>query len=279
MNFFLANPEPGYCLIDAGDGKRYENWGGVLVSRPDPSVIWPARKNNWKPSLIHIRASNGSGQWQNKPDKSWKAQIGEYNFIIRPTDFKHMGVFPEQEANWRFIKGALKKNMRVLNLFAYTGGATIAAISSGAQATHIDASKGANAWARENIIINNFEPARILTDDCRKFLKRENARGNKYDAVILDPPSYGRGPGGEIWKLETGLFDLLLAVREILSQNCAFVLINSYTTGISPIAVENVARAAFEGLRFSYESGYLALPILNSDLVLPAGCSVRIIAL
>lgn len=269
-------------IIDAGGGEKLERWGDIVLRRPDPQVIWPIEREDkvWKNVAGHYHRSNrGGGQWELKqklPDR-WTIRYDKLRFYIRPTNFKHTGLFPEQAINWRWIMDKIKeanRPIKVLNLFAYTGGASVAALSAGAEVCHVDAAKGMVQWAKENVQLSGLadRPIRFITDDVFKFVKREQRRGNRYDAIIMDPPSYGRGPGGETWKLEKSLFPFLQSCMNILSDRPLFFLINSYTTGLSPIVLHNLLKMSIQE-RFggSITSGEVGLPISRSGLVLPAG--------
>lgn len=233
-----------YKILDASDGEKLESWGGVTLIRPDPQIIWKSEKMDliWDGADAHYhRSSKGGGEWEfrKRLKESWTISYKNLKFIIRPTGFKHTGLFPEQAVNWDFLTEKIKsagREVKVLNLFAYTGGATLACAAAGAKVTHVDASKGMVQWARENAAASNLseKPIRWLVDDCEKFVSREIRRGNKYDIIIMDPPSYGRGPGGEIWKLEDCVYDLVRLCSNVLSDDPICFLLNSYTTGLSP---------------------------------------------
>ena len=299
MSVFIANNWHNYTILDAGDGEKLETWGKITVIRPDPQIIW-AKFNPkiWQNCHMHYhRSKSGGGSWEQKKPvpPQWQINYNNLTFIIKPTDFKHMGLFPEQAANWDWLtkiisenaaknsaKKMHKKTVRVLNLFGYTGGATVACINAGADVTHIDAAKGMNQWAKNNIKASQLaeKPHRIITDDVYKFVKREQRRNSFYDGIILDPPSYGRGPSGEIWKLENRLFDLIQNCIALLSETPLFMLINTYTTGFSAVATENVLKSALAQANKkisgkSLNSATLGLPIANSNLILPCGTSVR----
>ena len=274
-----------YELIDCSGGERLERWGNYLLVRPDPQVIWdtPRKRPGWQnPSARYTRSSSGGGSWNRGAlPASWRIGYGDLRFNVKPMNFKHTGVFPEQAANWDYIRDRILSAGRpvsVLNLFAYTGAATCAAASAGAAVCHVDAAKGMVAWARENAKASGLEdrPIRWIVDDCAKFVEREWRRGKRYDAVIMDPPSYGRGPSGEVWKLEDDLYGFLRLVSGVLSENPLFVIINSYTTGLSPSALTYVAESVltprFGGRATSDELG---LPVTESGLVLPCGASCR----
>jgi len=291
-NIFVANSWQDYRLIDAGSGEKLESWGSVTVIRPDPQIIWPRTKSKkiWQECHMHYhRSKSGGGHWEKlkKAPEQWTiAYSGGFadglTFNIRPTDFKHMGLFPEQAANWQWATNLIKeanRPIRLLNLFGYTGGATVCCLKAGAAVTHVDAAKGMNQWARDNIKASNLEnhPCRILTDDVHKFVQREQRRGSFYDAIILDPPSYGRGPSGEVWKLENLLYELLENCVAILSDKPLFMLLNTYTTGFTATAAENVLKLALgkHNLSGNVMGAPLGLPIDDSNLILPCGMSVR----
>ena len=240
----VADKWQEYKILDTSSGEKLESWGGVTLVRPDPQIIWKSEKRSemWKRADgVYHRSSKGGGSWEfrKKLPDSWQIGYGDLRFIIKPTGFKHTGLFPEQAVNWDMMRGLIKESGReinVLNLFAYTGGATLACAEAGAKVAHVDASKGMVAWARENAKASGLEdkPVRWLVDDCEKFVRREIKRGRKYDAVVMDPPSYGRGPGGEVWKLEDCVYELVKLCAGVLSDEPLFFLLNSYTTGLSP---------------------------------------------
>ena len=270
-----------YRLIDASDGEKLESWGGVRLVRPDPQVIWKTPKGQgWKNAdAVYHRSQRGGGEWEYKKKlpESWTVSYRELSFIIRPTGFKHTGLFPEQAVNWDLMDGLIKnagRPINVLNMFAYTGGATLACAAAGASVCHVDASKGMVQWARENAAKSGLsdKPVRWIVDDCEKFVEREIRRGKKYDAVIMDPPSYGRGPSGEVWKLEDSIYELVRLTCGVLSDNPLFFLLNSYTTGLSPSVMSYILgiilTPRFGGTVSADEIG---LPVEASGLVLPAG--------
>ena len=276
-----------YELIDAQDGERLERWGDYILIRPDPQIIWkgPKKDPRWKKAHGVYRRVGGGGSWvvNNMPEE-WCVTYGDFTFKLRPMGFKHTGLFPEQAANWDWTGDLIRRavfkgrEIKVLNLFAYTGGATVAASVAGASVCHVDASKGMTNAAKENMKLSGREnaPCRYIVDDCRKFVEREIRRGNKYDGIIMDPPSYGRGPGGEVWKLEDCAADLISLTAQVLSDNPLFFLINSYTTGLSPSTMQYLLSLALpEGLQGQSEAGELGIPVTNSGLALPAGASVR----
>ncbi len=274
-----------YEVIDTSDGEKLERWGRYVLVRPDPQVIWATPKKNplWKKfHARYARSSSGGGQWSHHelPER-WQIHYRELTFNVKPMNFKHTGVFPEQAVNWDFIDRKIRtagRPVSVLNLFAYTGGATLAAAAAGASVCHVDAAKGMVAWARENAASSGLKdaPIRWIIDDCAKFVEREIKRGRRYDAVIMDPPSYGRGPSGEIWKLEKDLYPFLKLVAGVLSDDPLFFIINSYTTGLAPSVLtcllDSVVSARFGG---HTESDELGLPVTDSGLVLPCGATGR----
>jgi len=279
---YVAQNWKDYEVIDTGDGEKLERWGNIILRRPDPQIIWPKKQetNEWRQVHGHYhRSSSGGGSWDMKKPIPERWTIGYENlkFHIKPTSFKHTGLFPEQAANWSWmmdkIKGA-NRPISVLNLFAYTGGATVAAAYAGASVVHVDAAKGMVQWAKENVQLSGLadRPVRFITDDVFKFVQREIRRGNRYDAIIMDPPSYGRGPNGETWKLEQNLHPFLESCMEIISDNPLFMLINSYTTGISPTVLRNMLTmtmsAKYGG---TINAGEIGLPITRSGLNLPCG--------
>ena len=273
-----------YELLDCGGGQRLERWGKQILVRPDPQAIWqPAGSPMWKKAdATYHRSKTGGGHWEVRQlPEQWTIHYEELVFNIKPMSFKHTGVFPEQAANWDFIREQIKnagRPINVLNLFAYTGGATLAAASAGATVCHVDAAKGMVAWAKENAKSSGLEnaPIRWIVDDCAKFVEREIRRGKKYDAIIMDPPSYGRGPTGEVWKLEENLFPFVELVSSVLSDDPLFIVMNTYTTGLAPSAVtyimETVISKKFGG---HTESQELGLPVTESGLALPCGVTTR----
>ncbi len=271
-----------YELIDTSAGERLERWGKVVLVRPDPQIIWETPKRNplWKQADAHyLRSSSGGGRWEighPVPD-FWKIRYGELTFRVKLMGFKHTGIFPEQAVNWEFVMDKIRRAarpVRVLNLFGYTGAATLACLKAGAEVCHVDASKGMVAWAKENAAESGLveKPVRWLVDDCEKFVKREQRRGNRYDGVIMDPPSYGRGPGGEVWKLEEQLYTLVQTCLPVLSEDPLFFLLNSYTAGLSPAVMEYLLGVLL-GKRFGgrVSSDEIGLPVCESGLVLPCG--------
>lgn len=282
----IADKWKDYILLDAADGEKTEFWGNIKLRRPDPQAIWQNRSDDkiWEDFHAHYhRSASGGGSWEyfKKVPESWRIKYENLTFNIKPMGFKHTGLFPEQAVNWDFIIRNIKKQnkpINVLNLFAYTGGATVAAAYAGAKVVHVDASKGMVSWAKENAVASNLAdaPIRYIVDDVIKFVEREKRRGNKYDCIIMDPPSYGRGPKGEIWKFEDEFYSLVCKCMDVMSDNPLFFIVNSYTTGISPSVVANVMKMTvskkYKGTVMSDEIG---LPIKSSGLVLPCGLTAR----
>lgn len=274
-----------YELLDASDGERLERWGKYILVRPDPQIIWKNTREHplWKKADgIYRRSSGGGGGWvKSKMPEQWSVGYGDLNFRIKPMGFKHTGLFPEQAANWDWFSKLIKnadRPIKVLNLFAYTGGATMAAAKAGAQVVHVDASKGMVAMAKENAQLCGLSdaPIRYIVDDCKKFVEREIRRGNKYDGIIMDPPSYGRGPNGEVWKLEDNIDELITLVSQVLSDEPLFFLVNSYTTGLSPMTMGYIVDLKVTSRYGGYtEAGELGLKVSQSGLVLPCGASTR----
>ena len=278
----ISNSWKDYECLDAGNGEKLERWGNVILRRPDPQAMWKVNyTDTWKnPDGFYHRSNKGGGYWdfKKKLDEYWTIQYKDLTFKVSPTNFKHTGLFPEQATNWDFIIDKIQnsgRKIKVLNLFAYTGGATMAASYAGADVVHVDASKGMTEWAKENMRLSHLENnvIRFIVDDCLKFVEREARRGNKYDAIIMDPPSYGRGPNGETWKFEDNLYNLIEACTKILSDKPLFFLINSYTTGISNIVLDNILKETLLQLypNGKVESGEVGLPITRDNLILPCG--------
>ena len=274
-----------YELIDTANGERLERWGQYVLRRPDPQIIWRGGQGGKKweyADAIYKRSSKGGGGWvKNELPASWNIKYKELSFVLKPMGFKHTGLFPEQAANWDWFSELIKKSgrkIKVLNMFAYTGGATVAAAAAGASVVHVDAAKGMVAQAKENAALSGLSdaPIRYIVDDCKKFVEREIRRGNKYDAIIMDPPSYGRGPSGEVWKIEDCVDELVTLSAKLLSDEPLFFLINSYTTGLSPMAMEYIlglrVKSKFGG---KLESGELGLPVTSTGLSIPCGSSAR----
>lgn len=299
-NMWIADNWKGYKVLDTSKGEKLERWGKYVLVRPDPQVIWdtPKELKDWlRPNARYHRSSKGGGEWEffDLPQQ-WEieykigAQSGTdaeeiLRFGLKPFSFKHTGLFPEQAVNWEWFsdiirraKSAGKENIKVLNLFAYTGGATLAAAAAGAAVTHVDASKGMVGWAKENAELSGLgdRPVRWLVDDCVKFVEREIRRGNHYDGIIMDPPSYGRGPKGEIWKIEESVFPLIQKCAQLLSDTPLFFLVNSYTTGLQPAVLTYMLSLAIAKERGGeVTAGEIGLPVENSNLILPCGASGR----
>lgn len=274
-----------YELIDCSKGEKLERWKDQILVRPDPQVIWdtPRAAGGWRENNgRYARSSSGGGQWlKNTMPARWTIEYDDLTFNLKPMNFKHTGIFPEQACNWDFARAQIrnaKRPISVLNLFAYTGGATIACAAEGASVCHVDAARGMVAWAKENAKSSHLEeaPIRWIVDDCVKFVEREIRRGRKYDAIIMDPPSYGRGPSGEVWRIEDNLFPLVELASKVLSDNPLFMIINSYTTGLAPSVVtyllETVVTKRFGG---STRSEELGIPVTKSGLILPCGTTGR----
>lgn len=282
---WIANNWKDYEVLDTSGGEKLERWGKYLLVRPDPQVIWntPHEHPGWKKKNGHYhRSSKGGGEWEfiNLPDE-WSISYKELTFHLKPFSFKHTGLFPEQAVNWDWFSDLIAhagRPIKVLNLFAYTGGATVSAAKAGAQVTHVDASKGMVSWAKENAAASGLAdaPIRWLVDDCTKFVEREIRRGNHYDGIIMDPPSYGRGPKGEIWKIEENIFPFVELTTKLLSDKPLFFLINSYTTGLQPAVLSYMlnltVKKQFGGKVAAEEIG---LPVSGTGLVLPCGASGR----
>ena len=280
----ITKSSAGYELIDSGGEEKLERFGGVLLARPDPQALWEKKlvTSQWGVANGKFEREGKDGKWVGRSDlpKSWEIEFGGLKFLIKPTSFKHTGLFPEQLSNWQWGSELIKnagREVSVLNIFGYTGGATLAAAQAGASVTHVDASKTAVAWARENAKLSGLEdkPVRWITEDAITFLKREIKRGKKYDAIIMDPPAFGHGPGGELWKFEENFLELLKLCAELLSEKPLFVLINGYAAGYSPLAFAYNLESFVKKFGGSIEYGDLAIAESNSDRVLPAGIFAR----
>lgn len=280
----VADNWKDYELIDTSRGERLERWGDIILIRPDPQILWdtPRRDPRWKQAHARYHRSNtGGGQWERyRPiPESWQIAYGDLQFALKPMGFKHTGLFPEQAVNWDLMAGLIKKENRpvkVLNLFGYTGAATLACVAAGAHVTHVDASKGMVAWGKENAVSSGLadKPMRWLVDDCVKFVQREQRRGNTYDGILMDPPSYGRGPGGEVWKLEEQVYPLVAECVKLLSDDPLFFLINSYTTGLSPSVMQYVLGTLLpENSGGHLSADEIGLPVTANGLVLPCGAT------
>lgn len=287
----VANNWKDYEILDMANGEKLERWNNIYLVRPDPQIIWNDKQypEKWKQANARYnRSSTGGGHWDYKkrlPD-SWQIKYKNLTFNIKPMGFKHTGIFPEQAVNWDWMMDKIQneikttnREVKVLNLFAYTGGATVACLYAGASVCHVDSSKGMVAWAKENVVSSRLQerPVRYIVDDVVKFVQREIRRGNKYDAIIMDPPSYGRGANGEVWKFEENLPMLIVICMQVLSDNPLFFLINSYTTGTSSMVLENLlkmnmrkkyGKRADDGI---FENGEVGLPMTDSDFILPCG--------
>jgi len=281
---WAADKWSDYELIDCSDGERLERWGKYVLVRPDPQVIWKDSRNSpiWnKPDAVYRRSSSGGGSWnKNRLPEEWKIKYKELVFSIKPMGFKHTGLFPEQASNWEWFMPLIEnsgRKIKVLNLFAYTGGATVAAAYAGAEVCHVDASKGMVARAKENIHLSGLadKPVRYIVDDCVKFCERELRRGNRYDAVIMDPPSYGRGPSGEMWKIEENIDSLIKLTVDLLTESPLFFIVNSYTTGLSPSTVGYMLEKSMKKFGGKVMSDELGLPVKASGGVLPCGAAAR----
>lgn len=277
----IARDWKDYEILDMANGEKLERWGNIYLVRPDPQIIWKDKSypEKWKNAdARYSRSNTGGGSWsyQKRLPEAWQVKYKELTFNIKPMGFKHTGLFPEQAVNWDWmidkIKGA-NREIKVLNLFAYTGGATVACSFAGASVCHVDSSKGMVSWAKENVASSGLadRPVRFIIDDVMKFVQREIRRGNKYDAIIMDPPSYGRGKNGEVWQFENNIADLVELCSEVLSDNPLFFLINSYTTGISSKVLENILTLKLKMRKGKYSSGEIGLSMKDSSLVLPCG--------
>ena len=279
-----ANNWKDYELLDTSRGERLERWGDIILIRPDPQILWdtPRRDPRWKQAHARYHRSNtGGGQWERYrpiPD-SWQIAYGDLQFALKPMGFKHTGLFPEQAVNWDLMAHLIKREnhpVKVLNLFGYTGAATLACVAAGAHVTHVDASKGMVAWGKENAVASGLadKPMRWLVDDCVKFVQREQRRGNTYDGILMDPPSYGRGPGGEVWKLEEQVYPLVAECVKLLSDDPLFFLINSYTTGLSPSVMQYVLGTLLpKDIGGTLSADEIGLPVTANGMVLPCGAT------
>ncbi len=282
---FIADTWTDYEVMDTGDGEKLERWGDVILRRPDPQTIWPkGRESLWRQAQAHYhRSERGGGEWEfmKKLPERWTVSHGDLRFFVRPTGFKHTGLFPEQAANWdwmdELIRNSGRKNLRILNLFGYTGGATLACAAAGAHVTHVDAAKGMVQWAKENRELNRLPETsfRWIVEDALRFVQREIRRGSRYDGILMDPPSYGRGPSGEVWKLENELYGLIETSAQVLSEEPLFFLINSYTTGFQASVLGNMLNKSVISRYGGYaDSEELCLPVTTGG-VLPCGASGR----
>lgn len=278
----VAKDWKDYEILDMANGEKLERWGNYILERPDPQIVWQDKtfKDKWKKvDAIYHRSKKGGGYWENINDikVSWQVKYKDLTFNIKQMGFKHTGLFPEQAVNWDYMIDKIKnsnRKIKVLNLFAYTGGATVACAYAGADVVHVDSSRGMVLWAKENIESSNLTDryVRFIVDDVIKFVKREIRRGNKYDAIIMDPPSFGRGANGEVWNIEESLYPLIKLCMEVLSDNPLFFLINSYTTGMSPKVLENILYMTLDKkYKGKISSGEVGLPMKDSNLILPCG--------
>ena len=278
----IANQWKEYKILDMADGQKLEKWGDIVLSRPDPQIVWKDKSfpQKWnKINATYHRSNKGGGAWEysKKVPSKWQIKYKDLTFNIKPMGFKHTGLFPEQAVNWDWMIDKIKnenREIKVLNLFAYTGGATVACLSAGASCCHVDSSKGMVQWAKENVTSSGLQnrPVRYIVDDVQKFVKREIKRENKYDAIIMDPPSYGRGANGEVWKFEENIYDLIELCQEVLSDNPLFFLINSYTTGISSTVLKNILNMTIaKKYKGKVIAGEIGLPMEDSNLILPCG--------
>lgn len=278
---YIAKNWEDFEVLDCGDGEKLERFGDKILIRPDPQAIWKKTLDKWdKYDGYYTRSATGGGEWsvKNLPS-TWQIKYKELVFNIKPMNFKHTGIFPEQAANWDFMMDMIKsenRDIKVLNLFAYTGGATLACASAGASVCHVDASKGMVAQAKENAISSGLDgkPIRWIVDDCKKFIEREIRRGNKYDAIIMDPPSYGRGPTGEIWKIEEDITDFISLSAQVLSENPLFMVINTYTTGFSPSVIGYILKN-YMPQNGEIETGEIGLLVKSTGGFLPCGATTR----
>jgi 23S rRNA (cytosine1962-C5)-methyltransferase len=281
---FIADKLHDYKILDTGGGMKLERWGDYVLARPDPQVIWDRQSPQlWEQAHArYVRSGEGGGNWEfyaGLPQR-WVIRYRDLAFYVRPTGFKHTGLFPEQSANWDYMARCIRDAgfvPKILNLFAYTGGATLACAHAGAKVTHIDAAKSMNGWAKENLALSGLagRPVRVLADDCMKFVKREQRRGNKYDAVVMDPPSYGRGADGKVFRAEENLFELVRETAELLSDTPLFFMINSYTTGLSSVVTRNMLEICLKGRGGQVDAGDLCIPVENQGVLLPCGTTAR----
>ena len=276
----LASDWNDYQILDMANGEKLEKWNNITLVRPDPQIIWKQKTypEKWKKAdAKYSRSNTGGGAWNynKKLPSAWQVKYKDLVFNIKPMGFKHTGLFPEQAVNWDWMINKIKstnKEIRVLNLFAYTGGATVACLSAGASVCHVDSSKGMVSWAKENVTSSGLQDRKVryIVDDVVKFVNREIRRGNKYDAIIMDPPSYGRGTNGEVWKFEDNIYDLVELCSKVLTDKPLFFLINSYTTGISSMVLENILKLNVHA-KGKFSNGEIGIPMQNSNLVLPCG--------
>lgn len=282
MSIYVSDAFTDYCVLDTGDGRKLEKWGKYYLSRPDPQVLWSKQDPKlWgKADAVYIRSKDGGGHWEfyRKLPERWVIRYKNLSFYVHLTGFKHTGLFPEQASNWDYMSEKIRNAgfmPKILNLFAYTGAATLACAAAGASVTHVDAAKSMNVWAKENLSLSGLEnrPVRFLTDDCLKFVLREQRRGNKYDGIVMDPPSYGRGAKGAVFRTQDNLYELVKQTAELLSDDALFFIINSYTTGLSYLVSRNMLSLCLPDGRI--EGGDLALPVQLQNVLLPCGTTAR----
>lgn len=282
MSIYVNDAFTDYQVLDTGDGRKLEKWGKYYLSRPDPQVLWNKQDPKlWeKADAVYMRSKDGGGHWEfyKKLPERWIIKYRDLSFYVHPTGFKHTGLFPEQASNWDYMTERIKNAgfmPKVLNLFAYTGGATLACAAAGASVTHVDAAKSMNAWAKENLSLSGLEnrPVRFLTDDCLKFVLREQRRGKKYDGIVMDPPSYGRGSKGTVFRTQDNLYELVKETAKLLSDAPLFFIINSYTTGLSYLVSKNIISICIRGGKI--EGGDLAIPVQLQNVLLPCGTTAR----
>ena len=284
----IANDWKDYEILDMANGEKLERWKDIILVRPDPQIVWKTKQfpAKWKnANARYCRSNTGGGHWEYKTKipEAWQIKYKNLTFNIKPMGFKHTGIFPEQAVNWDWMMEKIKsqkgREIKVLNLFAYTGGATVACLAAGASCCHVDSSKGMVAWAKENVESSGLKDRKIryIIDDVKKFVSREIRRGNTYDAIIMDPPSYGRGANGEVWKFEENIEELVSLCMQLLSDNPLFFLINSYTTGISSTVLEDILKLNMKNRKINgkFENGEIGLPMSESDLILPCGIYAR----
>lgn len=281
---FVTRDFEDYAVLDTGDGMKLERWGKFVLARPDPQVIWPARHPElWKEAdAVYHRSRRGGGEWEFRSElpERWIIRYKDLSFYIRPTGFKHTGLFPEQAVNWDFMMKTIRSaggQPNILNLFGYTGAATVACAAAGARVTHIDAARSINGWAKENLALSGLSdrPVRILADDCIRFVEREKRRGNTYDGIVMDPPSYGRSADKRVFRSEDDLASLVEKAADILSDSPLFFILNSYTTNLSSVVTSNLLKTYLADRGGRIEAGDLCLPIRDSDLLLPCGTTAR----
>lgn len=281
---FVTRDFKDYAVLDTGDGMKLERWGQYVLARPDPQVIWPKQRPVlWRTAdAVYHRSSKGGGTWEyfKELPERWVIQYGDLSFYVRPTGFKHTGLFPEQAVNWDYMMAKIREaggQPNILNLFGYTGAATVACAAAGARVTHIDAARSINAWAKENLTLSGLanRPVRILADDCIKFVEREARRGNVYDGIVMDPPSYGRSSDGRVFRAEDDLSSLIRKAADVLSDHPLFFIVNSYTTNLSSVVTSDIIHIWLGSRRGTTDAGDLCLPIEDSSLYLPCGTTAR----